>query len=104
MNLRYISIVAGLVFAAAQPATAGDAAVGEKAYAGRACIGCHGPGGVSANPSLYPTLKGKDAAFIAEQLNAFRDGSRSNPLMTPMSTGLSDEDVANIAAYIAALK
>ena len=104
MNLRYLIVMAATALAAAQPAAAGDAAAGEKAYAAKACIGCHGPAGTSANPSLYPTLKGQDEAYVAEQLNAFRTGARSNPLMTPMSTGLSDTDVADIAAYIASLK
>lgn len=79
-----------------------DVAAGKSAYAAKACIGCHGAGGVSAIPS-YPSLKGKDAAFIVKSLADFKSGARKNPTMNAMTAGLSDDDIANIAAYIASL-
>lgn len=103
MKAQYLIVLAALLFGATQ-ARAGDVAAGEQVFNGRACIGCHGPSGASANPELYPVLKGKDEAYIVAQLKAFKDGSRSNPLMTPMAAGLSDEDVANVAAYLSAQK
>ncbi len=83
-------------------AAVADAAAGKAAYAGKGCIGCHGAGGVSAIPT-YPTLKGKDAAFIAKNLTDFRSGARKNPTMNAMTAALSDDDIANIAAYIGSL-
>jgi cytochrome c553 len=104
MKLLYTLAAATLALAMVKPALAGDVAAGEKAFSAKACIGCHGPAGKSANPDMYPALAGKDAAFLIEQLNAFRSGERNNPLMTPMAAGLSDADIADIAAYLAAQK
>lgn len=104
MKSRFLLLLAGLVLIPAQQSIAGDAAAGEQAYMSKACIGCHGPAGTSPAPDIYPSLKGKDAAFLAEQLNAFRSGTRNNPLMSPMAAGLTDADVANISAYLAAQK
>jgi cytochrome c553 len=101
-QLIFASVV--ILSAAAQTAVAGDAAAGEQAYLTRGCIGCHGPAGKSANPEIYPATAGRDEAFLIEQLNAFRDGKRVNPLMSPMSAGLTDADIANISAYLAAQK
>ena len=86
----------------ASGAAMADAAAGKAAYAGKGCIGCHGAGGVSAIPT-YPSLKGKDAAFISKNLTDFKSGARSNPTMNAMAAGLSDGDIANIGAYIGSL-
>ena len=68
-----------------------------------ACIACHGPGGNSVNPE-WPSLAGQGQEYIRKQLQAFKGGARKNPLMTPMATGLSDEDMADLGAYFAAQK
>jgi len=80
-----------------------DAAAGKSAYASKGCIGCHGAGAVSVVPT-FPTLKGKDAAFISKNLTDFRSGDRKNPTMNPMAAGLSDADIQNLADYIGSLK
>ncbi len=79
-----------------------DVAAGKAAYAGKGCIGCHGAGGVSAIPT-YPSLKGKDAAFMSKSLTDFKSGARKNPTMNAMTAGLTDADITNIAAYIGSL-
>ncbi len=81
---------------------AADAAAGEKLYAAKGCMACHGPGGKSANPAAFPSTAGLDAAYIEEQMKAFRSGTRNNPLMTPMATGLTDQEITDLAAYLAA--
>src|SRR3546814_16895445 len=65
------------------------------------CTACHGPGGNSANPE-WPKLAGQSAHYISEQLHRFKSGERQNPLMQPQAAGLSDEAIANLAAYFAA--
>ncbi len=80
-----------------------DAAAGQTAYAARGCIGCHGVGGVSA-VAANPTLKGRDAAFIRQNLADYRSGARKNAVMNAMAAGLSDADINNIADYIDSLK
>ncbi len=62
------------------------------------CSACHGPNGNSANPD-WPRLAGQNAVYIGEQLRLFRSGARANPTMMPMATGLSDQDIADIAVY-----
>jgi cytochrome c553 len=68
-----------------------------------ACIACHGPGGNSVNPE-WPSLAGQGQAYTHKQLQAFKGGARKNPLMTPMAMGLSEEDMADLAAYFAGQK
>jgi len=83
-----------------QTAMAGDAAAGKSRAA--SCSACHGANGISSN-GLWPNLAGQKEQYLAAQLKAFRDGDRKNPMMSPMAAGLSDADVANLAAYYAGL-
>jgi cytochrome c553 len=81
-------------------ALAGDAVAGKSKAA--SCAGCHGATGVSNNP-MWPNLAGQQAGYLAKQLRAFRDGSRSDPMMGPMAKPLSDADIDNLAAYYSSL-
>lgn len=65
------------------------------------CAACHGPDGNSFNPE-WPSLAGQHAGFIVSQLQAFQDGVRENPLMSPMAIGLSEQDMLDLAAFYAA--
>lgn len=78
---------------------AGDVAAGKAKSA--ICAGCHGPAGHSVNP-LWPNLAGQKEQYLAKQIKAFRDGTRQDPMMAPMVAALSDDDIANLAAYFAA--
>jgi cytochrome c553 len=62
------------------------------------CAACHGPNGNSTNPD-WPRLAGQSAVYIAGQLRLFRSGARPNPVMMPMATSLSDQDIADLAVY-----
>lgn len=77
---------------------AGDAAAGKAKAA--ACASCHGADGNSANPE-WPKLAGQHDKYLAKQLANFKAGERSNPMMSPMAAPLSDQDMADIAAYFA---
>ncbi len=80
---------------------AGDAVAGkEKAST---CASCHGADGISAN-SLWPNLAGQQEQYLIKQLKAFREGERTDPLMSPMAKSLSDTDIEDLAAYYATLK
>ncbi len=99
--MKKISVV--LVFALmafASAASAADAAAGKAKAA--VCVACHGPEGISSNP-LWPNLAGQKDQYLIKQMKAFRDGERKDPVMAPMAAGLSDEDIANLAAYYAGL-
>ncbi|HLT91299.1 MAG TPA: c-type cytochrome [Woeseiaceae bacterium] len=65
------------------------------------CAACHGPDGNSVNPQ-WPSLAGQSARYIVQQLQAFKNGERSDPLMTPQAMMLSEEDMRNLAVYYAA--
>lgn len=80
-----------------------DAAAGQSTYAARGCIGCHGAGGKSVVPT-YPSLLGRDAAFVKKNLTDFRSGARQSPVMNAMAASLSDADIGNLADYIDSLK
>lgn len=71
--------------------------------AANACIGCHGAGGISASP-LWPNLAGQKEGYLVKQLNDFRSGQRKDPLMAPISQGLSEQDVLDLAKYFSNLK
>lgn len=99
--MRYGTIVAAAfaLMAGAGQAIAGDAEAGRAKAA--TCVACHGPTGVSVNP-LWPNLAGQQEAYLAKQITAFKDGTRSDPSMTAMVTALSEQDIADIAAFFAA--
>ena len=79
---------------------AGDVEAGKSKAA--SCASCHGPQGISNNP-LWPNLAGQKAGYLVKQMKAFRDGTRSDPMMSPMAKPLSDADIENLAAYYASL-
>ena len=62
------------------------------------CSACHGMDGNSVNPE-WPNLAGQHASYIIKQVRHFRAGQRQNVLMSPMAAILSDEDMADLAAY-----
>ena len=80
---------------------AGDAKAGKARSA--MCATCHGANGISSN-DLWPNLAGQKPGYLKKQMKAFRDGDREDPAMTPMASGLSDEDIENLAAYYSSLK
>lgn len=66
------------------------------------CSACHGMDGNSnANPD-WPSLAGQHPEYILRQLQYFKSGERQDPLMSPMVIPLSDQDMADLAAYFAA--
>ncbi len=95
MKKAWFSSVLTLVIVAG-PATAGDAALG--AQKSVVCAACHGATGSSVNPE-WPSLAGQPAPYIVAQLKQFQQGTRVNPLMTPMAAPLSETDMADLAAH-----
>ena len=69
------------------------------------CQGCHGIDGYrTAYPTVYnvPKLGGQTEAYIVKALDDYRSGARSHPSMTAIASSLSDQDVADLAAYYSA--
>ena len=101
--------------AAKAPAAAAAAAPQEKAIVGDAkaahdqkiamCIGCHGiPGYKTAFPEVYhvPKIAGQQPAYIIAALKAYKTGERSHPSMRGISASLTEQDMADLAAYYGA--
>ncbi len=84
----------------AQDVKAGDAAAGQKKIAN--CIGCHGIEGYQASfPEIHrvPKIAGQNAKYIVAALTAYKKGDRKHPTMRGNASSLSDQDMADIAAY-----
>jgi cytochrome c553 len=78
----------------------GDAAAGKTKNA--MCIGCHGIAGYQASfPEVYkvPKISGQGAKYIVSALNAYKKGERKHPTMRGIAESLSDQDMADLAAY-----
>ena len=82
-----------------QPIT-GDAQAGFAKSA--VCAACHGPQGVAIAPN-FPNLAGQSATYLHVQLKTFKNGQRSDPIMSGQAAALSDTDMRNLAAYYASL-
>lgn len=69
------------------------------------CIGCHGiPGYKTAFPVTYnvPKLGGQHASYIVKALQGYKNGDRSHPSMRAIAATLSEQDMADVAAYYSA--
>jgi cytochrome c553 len=81
-------------------ARAQDAKAGEKKM--QMCAGCHNlPGYQASFPEIYkvPKIAGQNAKYIVSALSAYKKGERKHPSMRAIATTLSDQDMADIAAY-----
>ena len=95
-NARWIRgiMVTALLLCAAAAQAAGDPDAGrEKA---RGCAGCHGLDGKGRIP-----LTDKTAGYLEEQLRAYRNRMRADETMNAIAKQLSDQDIADLAAYYA---
>ncbi|WP_339844994.1 cytochrome c [uncultured Halopseudomonas sp.] len=83
---------------------AGDAAAGEAKSA--VCAACHGKDGIALVP-IYPNLRNQNAAYLEGALKAYREGQRTGgnaAIMSPMAKNLSDQDIADLAAYYSSME
>ena len=103
LSIRAVLLTAaGLIFSISAHA-AGDPEAGKiKSYT---CTGCHGiPGYKNVYPTFHvPKLGGQNEAYIAASLKGYRDGERDHKTMVAQASALTDEDIADIAAYFASL-
>lgn len=97
-----VAIATGLMAASAPVAgLAGDVAAGRaKAIT---CQACHGLDGIAKLPDA-PHLAGQPATYLERALRAYRDGGRKHEVMSLSARDLSDADIANLAAYYAAIR
>ncbi|HSW24370.1 MAG TPA: c-type cytochrome [Burkholderiaceae bacterium] len=101
--LLALALVAAPTLSMAQEVK-GDAGAGGKKIA--MCIGCHGlPGYQSSFPQVYkvPKIAGQNAKYIVAALNGYKSGDRKHPSMRGVAGSMSDQDMADVAAYYEAL-
>jgi cytochrome c553 len=97
--------LAGVANFAAAADIVGNAKAAENKVA--MCVGCHGiPGYKATFPEVYqvPMIGGQSAKYIENALNAYKKGERKHPSMRGIAAGLSDQDIADVAAYYAQQK
>jgi cytochrome c553 len=87
---------------AMSPAAHGADMEAGKSIVATVCAACHGANGVSVSDAI-PNLAAQRAGYIEAQLKALKEGSRKNPIMNAIAAQLSPDDMANVAAYFAAL-
>ncbi len=83
------------------PVRADDLADGQTKA--RACAVCHGPLGVAVAPDT-PNLAGQPAAYLVQQLRAYRSGARKHEVMSVMAKPLTDADIDLLSAWFAAIR
>lgn len=88
----------------------GFIAAGEKqanakgAATGQSCIDCHGADGNTPIDSTYPVIGGQYADYLAHALESYRNGSRDHVMMSMQAKDLTDQQIANLAAYFGSRK
>jgi cytochrome c553 len=98
--LTLMLALSGASFTAQAQELKGDAARGATLNA--SCIGCHGiPGYQSSFPEVHrvPAISGQNAKYIVAALNAYKKGERKHGTMRAVATTLSEQDMADLAAY-----
>ncbi|HHB12420.1 MAG TPA: cytochrome c [Chromatiales bacterium] len=95
--------IAALVMGFSSAVVAGGDPAAGKEKAG-ICESCHGPGGRSLDPENNPVLAGKSEAYLLKALKEFKEGKRSPGPMAALCQTLSDQDMADLAAYFASQK
>ncbi|HEX4918215.1 MAG TPA: cytochrome c [Limnobacter sp.] len=100
-----VGLLAGVVFTVPAQAAEGDA---KAALAKNSmCIGCHGiPGYKASFPEVYnvPYIAGQNAKYLEAALQAYKKGDRKHPTMRGIAETLTDQDIADLAAYYSQAK
>ena len=71
------------------------------------CAGCHGPAGLGNPLAGYPLIQGQHSVYVANQLRAYKAGTRKtdpNQMMRSMAALLSDEEIDAVASYVQGLR
>jgi cytochrome c553 len=102
MRLKTALLALSITFAVtanSEPLVEGSAEAGKARSV--TCAACHGPDGNSVNPA-WPSIAGQNAPYMLKQLQAFKSGSRTDPLMTAQAMPLSEQEMRDLAVYYAA--
>ncbi len=104
VHVAAVILGAGIMFGGASQAADPDVAAGRAKFA--LCAGCHGGDGRSGSLPEYPKIAGQNEKYLVNALKAYKSGRRTGTyaaLMAATANNLSDADIENLAAYLAAL-
>ncbi|MGR9086363.1 MAG: c-type cytochrome [Gammaproteobacteria bacterium] len=100
MKKKILVFAIGLVFTGASSILQAEGKINAGKEKSVSCAGCHGETGNSSAPT-FPKLAQQHASYLVKQLRVFKDGSRQDPMMSPMAMAMSEEDMADIGAFYA---
>jgi cytochrome c553 len=101
MKAHWLFVAAiAVALGAAGPSYAGDVAAGKAKS--KSCAGCHGADGKGKKDN--PAIAGQPEAQFIKAMGEYKSGAREHKMMKKFAGKLSDEDIANLAAYYASLK
>ena len=116
-HFLFLSVVsAAAVLAACAPADGGSSSAGlpngrvdagelqasvQGEATGQSCIDCHGADGNQPLDPTYPKIGGQYADYLGHALQQYRSGARDHSLMSNQAQGLSDQQIADLAAFFA---
>jgi cytochrome c553 len=101
MNKIVLCISTAVSLMLSTPSIAADAKAGR--LLASQCQVCHGIDGIAKIP-VAPHLAGESEVYLQTQLKAFRSGKRESEMMTVVAKNLSDDDIANLAAWYASIE
>ncbi len=104
MRIRHVVLGVMLSVLPVLSMAAGDAAAGKSKSV--VCAACHGSKGIAVIPG-YPNLSGQNSQYLASALKAYKNKQRNGGMAAVMQAQvsiLSDQDIANLAAYYSSLK
>ena len=102
MRLAAFAPLALVLLAAPAAGLAADAKAG-RGLAARQCQVCHGLDGIARIP-IAPHLAGESEIYLQVQLKAFRSGKREHEMMSVVARDLSDDEIADLAAWYASIR
>lgn len=101
MNRALVTLFALALAGAAQ--AAGNAEAG-KTKAAQVCAACHGPEGNKPTAPENPVLAGQHQDYLAKALKDYKTGKRNNAIMKGFAASLSNQDIADLAAWFTSQK
>ena len=103
MKKKLLAFSLTLAFSSAQGILHAEGNINAGKEKAASCASCHGDNGNSM-ASTFPKLAQQHSSYLIKQLQAFKDGTRKDPMMSAMAMGLTKEDMIDIAAYYAEQK
>jgi len=100
-GLKGAGVVSLVLLLLSGTAVASPSASSGKAISGQ-CAACHGSDGIAVN-SKYPNLAGQNYKYLVQQLHRFKSGKRNNAIMHGIASGLSKQQIKDLAAYYSSL-